>query len=338
MPSLVQAKWYWVPSQVTNGGAGYGILSADPNGMIGTLLGSLGMYWSHSGMFTDAGYHIIHNTGDPGTVGTNDSCSVWVCVPNSLKGDQLRDLKPGVIYQTTADAFAAKEFHFYDQENNGTQVNRNGVVLSPASNAKTFNNQPLTYWLSQAANVFYTSYYGSGASNKQGYYRFYSYTDVNSTEPTGRTANKGNMCSGSIAWALYKAGLPTGSASFDAATRQAAAPILYNSIYNKVDNEAGWLGNALFDVGISADLRDRAANQVVNCMAFNDCGNTSSRWRNGVNTGNSISPDVLLPVGYFNPKNYQWGRQATPDGGYNGKGFYGKVSGITYSGGYWKAY
>jgi hypothetical protein len=99
---------------------------------------------------------------------------------------------------------------------------------------------------------------------------------------------------------------------------------------------AGAVG-AIVASSINSSVKDRMANQFVNCMAFNDCYNTASRWKSGVGAGNSLSPDNLVPVGFTNLNGKQWGMS-----GWNPQDtkslYYDSVEGISYTGGYWKKY
>ena len=356
------ARWYWVPSRITNGSPGRAVLTRDSTGPIGKLLGSLGMYWSHSGMFIDAGYNIRHNTANPDTFKVVDSsgrgCSGGggiTCVPHRFNSATLVSAQPGIITQSVAEAYGENrkpEFSFYDQESNGTLTNRNAAVL-----------------LRRNVTPIGGSIYYDGAADKmvdyEAFYSFYSYTDIWQTEPdpsdpshihVAPDLNRKNMCSGTVAWALYSGGgfdiWPLG---YPASLRNTASPVLYRAIYDEIGkktsstvsgafmgamllNPTGVLLPGAFAVASIANAtRERMANQFVNCMAFNDCGNTTNRWRNGVGDGASLSPDNLLPMGVTNPNGGMWGVS-----GYDPANqmtlWYDSVEGISYTGGYWKQY
>ncbi len=76
--------------------------------------------------------------------------------------------------------------------------------------------------------------------------------------------------------------------------RRAAAEWFYTQVYNGAYEESGWLGRLL------TDAPDNTANQMVNCFAFDWCGDElgsasqdSDRWKNP-GTGIAVSPDDIL--------------------------------------------
>lgn len=321
-------SWYWVPTQITNAQTGDTILTSSPNGLIGTLLGSLGQYWSHSGMFIDFGYDIRHNTADPNKINQVD---------DRLNSGDLYAMKPGIITQGVPDAFGDKgaaEFNFFDYQN-GSAVNRNAVILKLR---KVTGLGPSPYSA------------GPQMLHYEAMYSFYSYTDVWTTEPdpsdpdhlhVAPDLNRRNMCAGTIAWALFSGGgLAVWPWAYSEDVRNRAAPVLYNSIYNLTGSKVPganvpFIGNIV--KVLAGGTRTNIANQVVNCMAFQACNDVSDRWRRGVGVGNSISPDNLLPAGYINPRGVAWGMS-----GWNPNDalsiWYDTVEAISYSGGYWKKY
>jgi hypothetical protein len=196
-------------------------------------------------------------------------------------------------------------------------------------------------------------------------YSFYSYTDIWSTEPDASDPDhihvapkleKRNMCSGTVAWALFSGGgFSMWPWYYADSVRNPAASVMYRSIYDAIGTKsdstvskafigglvvggpfAGAVG-AIVASSINSSVKDRMANQFVNCMAFNDCYNTASRWKSGVGAGNSLSPDNLVPVGFTNLNGKQWGMS-----GWNPQDtkslYYDSVEGISYTGGYWKKY
>jgi len=72
-------------------------------------------------------------------------------------------------------------------------------------------------------------------------------------------------------------------------------------------------------------------------MAFEDCGNTGTRWKSGVGEGWSLSPDNMLPAGVANPKGTAWGMSGWDPNNINST-WYDTVEAISYTGGYWKRY
>ena len=329
------ARWYWVPSQITNAQTGDTILTSSPNGLIGTLLGSLGQYYSHSGMFIDFGFDIRHNTGDPNSIHTLGSP-----LPTKLNSGDLYAMKPGIITQSVPDAFGDKgaaEFNFYDQEANGTLVNRNAVILKRRGPALPSGASPI--WA------------GSQMLKYEAMYSFYSYTDIWTTEPdptdpdhlhVAPDLNRRNMCAGTIAWALFTGGgFAVWPVFYSEEMRNAAAPVLYSSIFNLVNSKLPGTNipfiGGLVNLVLGGSARGNIANQIVNCMAFQECDNTGDHWRSGVGTGASLSPDNLLPVGFVNPRGTVWGFSGW-DPNNPESIWYDTVEGISYTGGYWKQY
>jgi hypothetical protein len=86
--------------------------------------------------------------------------------------------------------------------------------------------------------------------------------------------------------------------------RQPAADLLFNELRRTIREKPDWFGEIAFAISglFSTSLNDfanRAANQVVNCMAFNDCGNTQGRWRQGVGDGASLAPDDMVTLAFM---------------------------------------
>jgi hypothetical protein len=116
------------------------------------------------------------------------------------------------------------------------------------------------------------------------------------------------MCSGSIYHAHRLAGNvgwgPEDVRYFPEGVRQPAADLLFNELRRKIREKPDWFGEIAFAISglFSTSLNDfanRAANQIVNCMAFDDCGNTRERWREGVGDGASLAPDDVVTLAYL---------------------------------------
>jgi hypothetical protein len=264
----------------------------------------------------------------------------WAGIPHHFNGASLLSAQPGLIGQSTANAFGESgdpEFFFFDQTSSGTMINRNGVVLLRRNTTPLGGS--IAYW---------------GAAREiekyEAFYSFYSYTDIWSTEPdrsdpshihVAPRLESRNMCSGTIAWALWRNGFHIWPYYYSASVRDSVAPVLYSAVRSKLGTEIRkkepFLGGAADFLGLTSSGKTRMSNQVVNCMAFNDCSNTSDRWRSGVGAGSSISPDNHTPIGWVNPSGVAWGIS-----GYDPKNtltqWYDSVEPIAYSGGYWKKY
>jgi hypothetical protein len=275
---------YYVPGRF-NTANGDAVLSVAPGGVIYRLLTSIGQSYTHSGMALGSS-SIRHNTMDERSIDTVDA----FIIPQYLKPTgtkSLRDGWPGVMTHTVEAAATWREFNLLD-----------GLVL--------YSFSPTGFPDSVAQTSFRADQRAAAGSQMRafrGHYRLYAYTDMNWRDPFTLAGDDGNMCSGSIYHANARAGnmgwAPSVWVSYSADVRNGAAQTLYSAVRSDVKNGTAfpeiallWL-NELFGGTSLDDIATRAANQVVNCMAFNDCGNRGSRWRNGVGTGTSMSPQDL---------------------------------------------
>ena len=285
-----QGGCYIVPGRF-NVARGDAVLSSDPEGVIYKLLSSLGQRFSHSGMaMSDTS--IRHNTADQNAFDTNDS----FFIPQSLQSEgdsSLRNAWPGVITQTAEATATFREFIMQD-----------GVVLYSTR---------MESGVRQAAREAAAS----TIEQMQGWYRWFSYTDVSWRDPFHVNNDDGNMCAGTIFHAHRL--VENQGWTFDAVRhypaeiRQPAAELMYEQIRVKVREAPDWIGHLGFSIselfGATSlnTFARRAANQFVNCMAFDDCGNTGTRWRNGVGPGSSLSPEDLYNLTYLYAMFEAWG-------------------------------
>ena len=266
---------------------GDAVLSTDPNSVIFKLLNSLGQTYSHSGMaMSDRA--IRHNTGYQDAIDTVDTG----LLPQRLKGTgnfSLRDAWPGVVDQTVEAATSTMEF-----------IIPNGYVL---------HSSPFDPMAALWAREGQRRAAADLMTRFRGWYSFFSYTNIHWADPFRTTAGDGNMCSGSIFHANRLANnigwVNENVRHYPADVRQNAANLLFREIQSKVRAAPNWLGDVAFGIndffgGTSLNtFAQRVANQFVNCMAFEDCNNTTARWQNGVGTGSSLSPDDLLNVAFW---------------------------------------
>lgn len=276
----------YIPARF-NMAAGDVVLSTDPNGIIYKLLSSLGYQHSHSGMATSEST-LRHNTADDDAIDTVDSN----LVPQRLKGTgehSLRDAWPGMINQTVEAATSTQEFFV-----------RDGLVV--------YSDESNDSWEIIDSHVQQRDRALDQLARFQGYYSFYAYTDIAWDDPYTRALGTGNMCSGSIYHAHRIAEnigwVPENVRYFPDDVRNPAANLLFNEMRRTVREKPDWFGEIVFAISglVSTSLDDfakRAANQVVNCMAFNDCGNTGGRWQNGVGDGASLAPDDVLLLSFL---------------------------------------
>jgi hypothetical protein len=261
-----------MPAWIANAEAGDIVLSQAPNGTIGVLLASLGQTFTHSGMLLSDD-RVRHNTMNADKIETDHGGQI----PERLKGTgsgSLRDGSPGIITQFVGDAFDG-EFHA-----------ENGLLLQGRPEAAGVRQS--------AADML---------SGMDGFYRLFAFTDIAWPDPFLRSDDSGSMCSGSLFWSYGLAsGTPWPTRSYAAEVRDPAAVTLHDAVQRKVlaqDDGFNFIqrvGQAVFGFleGDSIEkLARNVSNQVVNCMAFDDCDNIRDRWRQGVGDGASLSPDDL---------------------------------------------
>ncbi|HKU41944.1 MAG TPA: hypothetical protein VJR89_27490 [Polyangiales bacterium] len=276
----------YIPARF-NMAAGDVVLSTDRDGIIYKLLSSLGYQHSHSGMATSEAA-LRHNTASEDEIDTIDSN----LVPQRLRGTgdhSVRDAWPGMIEQTVEAATSTREFLVPD-----------GLVL--------YSWEDNDSWDTIASHAEQRERVLDQMARLQGYYSFYAYTDVTWDNPYTRAFGSGNVCSGSIYHAHRLAENfgwgPEVVRYFPNRVRQPAADLLYNELRRTIRAKPDWFGEILFAIsGLFStsldDFADRASNQVVNCMAFDDCSNTRGRWRQGVGDGASLAPDDLVTIAFL---------------------------------------
>jgi hypothetical protein len=243
------------------------VLTTASDGVIKDLVSALGQLYTHTGMAL-SGSDIRHNSMEVALIQTVASKGLRL-VPSRLKavgGSSLRDGRPGMRTDRL--------------DTHGFRASTSLVLTGPPE-----------HWFGRHAAA-------SAMESMDGYYRLYAYTDMNWSDPQLRLPDSGNMCSGSIARAHELAGqLPAAMrVTYTAEVRDAAAKVLHNSVRKRASKAIPeLLGYVLRNQRIDT-ITNSVANQVVNCMAFNDCGNTSNRWASGVGTGSTLSPDNLIDV------------------------------------------
>jgi hypothetical protein len=270
---------YFVPGRL-NTAVGDAVLSTERGSLIYKLLSSLGQTHSHSGMARDS-QTIRHNTMTKGQLDYVSSGGI----PQYLKatGDGgLREGQPGTITHSVEAAVSYREFNLLD-----------GLVMHSSKGPAG--------WLDTRAAERSKAW--AEMNDFRGWYRLYAYTNMTWNDPYTRASNDGNMCSGSVFHAHHLAGNRLWSwdmrRSYAANVRQSAAARLYSDLYHELLDSPAYFEsfalafNDLLGGTSYRDFVDRAANQVVNCMAFNDCGNRTSRWRGGVGSGRTLSPNDL---------------------------------------------
>jgi hypothetical protein len=296
----------YVQPYTTNAKKGDALLTGDASGFIGdTLEAAFGGYWSHSGMMSDNGYNIRHNTMDVDQLVLNKN---WLGVPTSINATSLMNGLPGLYTQTT------------------TWTAATDVVLKPTvENEAAY--RPLLQaiadkelWLAEYYNVH--SYVCSSVSDLIS--RFNNSNTL--------TSGLGGHCSGTIWYSNYLMGKTMNVFYANTDCVDAGAFALYDGLYalilEKVKEQAGFWGT----IGIvnSADVATKIANQVVNAFGRGVWDDTSDKWRSleGTMITYNVAPDHLVMAGVTNPSGTQAGVQTAASS------YYGKIENTIRGGGY----
>lgn len=320
-PRCVVHNTHWTPARITNGRRGDAVMSttsADGGGPAFFILRVLGQQFVHTGMLLyDYGHQIRHNTmiNDPDLLRKHRN---WLGVTTKLKQVDLENGRPGIITESVDRAFGLQKSAVNNVDRKIASFGFSGAVL-----------------VKPAYDSMYATHMNRAASKMEfltGYYRVQSYSDINQLDDSNvQQAGKGNMCSGTI-WHAHKfAGNPVAPAvTYSPEARLEGSKALFTFAVNAIISQESW-----FRLMLNAFLRQKVtlvfdiSNQIVNCFALQNCGNTSSAWRtNGVGSGVSVSPDNLLPLNYENSYGNTPGVQSTT-------GVFGRVVPLQKAGGYY---
>lgn len=267
---------YYVPARL-NVVKGETILSAKPDSVIYKLLSSLGQSHSHSVMARSS-QSIRHSTMIENRIKTTTSFEP----KPRLVASSIRDGQPGMTTHSVESALTLHEINLVQ-----------GLVLGAGGTA-----------VEQIARAAELQRADAEMADFRGWYRLYAYTNMAWNDPYTTSVNDGNMCSGAILHAHVLAG--NRGWSWDqrrkypqADVRQPAAELLYATVRDTAFDRFSWGQSVFLDINDvlggagQGEVARGIGNQVVNCMAFNDCGNLTARWKNGVGSGYSVSPDDL---------------------------------------------
>lgn len=313
------------------------ILLSAACGMIGGLLRQVepAQRFSHSGILIDNGTRVRHSTSAEARYPRDANGDGFV--PENLKYGW-----PGVINETVDEAYEGHhlvdpegEAFFFQSfnpdpvscENDIAAIYPSLVKPPPGTEQQLVPRTGLT--VRQTLESI-----AEQAKAIQGHYRLFAYTDA---DLVGKTSGAGAQATGDAPWA--QASAPDGTVCsqliwsaaqkigvqvedsvvepgdkphvpntakngiyiYSSDERLAAGNWLYDRVYNEYyDNDAvGWWGR------LWTDAPDDAANQIVNCFAFDWCGSEpemefegepdakdSQRWKNP-SLGTAVSPDNL---------------------------------------------
>lgn len=289
-------KVMWIPRQITNAKKGDAILVPLDQGSgdtaVKAVMSAIGQVHRHVLLSVDDGDNVRHATAYTDDLSTDDlqtvTASVWtgwhfetVTVPiPKLQAHLLQNATPGILTQSIDGATGT------------SRLTENGLVLKPGTeNPK----------VGKRAQFEAAAAAGLGV---EGYYKVSDYTNqVGMTLPWAAEDSsdyydedlRGTHCAGFVHWSFAQVGLTVPLAHYDATTRDFAAEELHDAVRASVkDALSGLTGLAASVVGAGKLI----ANQVVNCFAGIGCDDNSAEWKDGVGSGDAVSPDNLLPTSF----------------------------------------
>ncbi len=268
------------PRRVTNARRGdvglVPIFTGRGSPVVRAALAAVGQNHRHSVLFLNNGRNIRHSTLDDDAV-TSVRMPVF-----HLNAVDLMNGRPGIISQSVDDAF------------DGENLDDVGLILKPQSEGGVcFIGQPCVTdrdRFESAATLATTTF---------GYYKLSDYTDLDSMSlPYAPwllgNDQRGSHCSGFLRYLFEQQGYSIPLVQYGEAVRQGAADDIFSVVRADVEQKLRDQGG----LGLYPNGPTNAANQITNCFADLGCDNYSDDWRAGrvgVGTGQSVSPDNLLP-------------------------------------------
>lgn len=270
----------WVPRQVTNALEGdvglVPIAGSRGNAVVRAALSTVGQNHRHSVMYYNAGSNIRHSTMFVGDV----TPVIPLIGPVHLDADSLRNGTPGF---TSIDIDGA-----YDEGD----LDETGLVLKPSSEMLVCPTRTTCY----APRMRFTSAVTTARATS-GYYKLSDYTSLDgmsrSYSSSGVGDLRGTHCSGFVRFSFESTGYSIPTVTYSSSVRSAAASAVFSAARAEVTSELSW-----FEAWYKPNADTNIANQIVNCFAGLDCGSWASDWRGGVGSGDSVSPDNLLPTSF----------------------------------------
>jgi hypothetical protein len=304
---------YWVSTNIDNAKKGDTILSTSNTGVAHSILSTMGQQFVHVGKFVARGDLIRHNTMFPELIGLEKN---WAGLVRKFKPDDLENGRPGIILDSADQAFGIRDSNHKSGKETSFYFGGAVLLTGQGSSHDSINVQ--------TANKF---------SDMEGYYRVYSYSDINQMpDSPNKVKGKGNMCSGSVYLAHKYSNNPLrGPQTYSSSVRRRAAYSLYSYLYDKIKNQKSEFAYLINDLFMHQYTVADMSNQIVNCFARNWCGATGKDWHSEswVGSGNTVSPDNLLPMSHVNSHGEKPGLQTSMSA-------HAVVKPIVKSGGYWK--
>jgi hypothetical protein len=299
-------------------------------GPVMNVLTAVGEYRSHSMLSSPYGY-VTHATSvTPKQNG--DKSPYWTPFCSSCGSECWNPLDPGFLNASTpgleqVQAGAIYAFLYNNGTNNFLQYQR--AATNPNTGGPNWQSAISNYswnggdglgfnWLGSTGDGS-QGYYGVTYNGTQAHYGWFQYMNIQGTASGTPGQNTGVVCSSALAlWqhdALSGTAGYTGDVSprtYPSGTITNGANALWNAVYNECQSQNGWfssIGSFFTNLGYSglcvgsgeSGVCNAAADQMVNCFATGQCGNTSSphnynqgAWHSAVNGSSvAISPDDI---------------------------------------------
>jgi hypothetical protein len=267
-------------------------------GPIRDVIDALGESRSHSMLSHGPGNGASHATMLPPVTSDYSTPLTGVCA-RPLNPSKLRDGYPGASMMDAGGLYTylygenAPEFVYFqlgDAAGNdlGAAVHQFLWSDAPGVEVASHGDAAETLWR-----------YHNTANTDTVNYSLYQFRDLERVNHGDDAWNNGLVCSTFLAWAQARADVNIEQPLIypnDVIRR--AAQRLHDTVSNECEGSLGFWGSIKAAVGcLFVDVCELAANQVVNCMATGECGDTSDRWRRVVAdpdaVATSISPDCV---------------------------------------------
>ena len=269
------------------------------SGPIRDVIDALGESRSHSMLSHGPGNGASHATMLPPEQNEYSTPITGLCA-QPLDASRLRDGYPGAamiddggLYTYLYGNGATPEFVYYqlgDADGSNPALVLSDYVRwdAPAVQAPSREDGNAMLWLFQ-----------NGANTAHINYSLYQFRDLERVHQGEDAWNDGMVCSTFLAWAQARSMVNVQQPlTYPNDVIRGAARRLHDTVLDECRGSLGFWGTIKAGVGcLFADVCERAANQVVNCMASGDCGDTTDAWAGIVEqpdtVATSISPDCV---------------------------------------------
>ncbi|HWO12022.1 MAG TPA: hypothetical protein VNN80_21155 [Polyangiaceae bacterium] len=268
-------------------------------GPIRDVIDAIGESRSHSMLSHGPGNGVSHATMLPPAINEYSTPITGVCA-RPLNAAKLRDGYPGAsmmdaggLYTYLYGDASPPEFVYFqlgdaDGENLGATVQDYLLSDAPGIEVASRGDAAETLWR-----------YHNAANTDTINYSLYQFRDLEHVNYGDDAWNNGLVCSTFLSWAQARSGVNIEQPiTYPNEVIRRAAYRLHDTVFNECQDSMGFWGSIKAAVGcLFVDVCDLAANQVVNCMAEGECGDTTDRWKRVVDApgtvATSISPDCV---------------------------------------------